>query len=58
MKTVIACAAGIVMLLGASTAWAENQWSNYRGVDTAKQHPQPRIDNVLNHNILNRYIVS
>ncbi|MCW8039395.1 MULTISPECIES: RcnB family protein [Acinetobacter] len=45
MKTVIAYAAGIVMLLGASTAWAENQWSNYRGVDTSKQHrPPPPIN--------------
>lgn len=42
MKATIAWAAGCLMFLGASaSAMAENQWGNYRGVDTAKQHRPP-----------------
>ncbi|CAM4368232.1 RcnB family protein [Acinetobacter pragensis] len=46
MKTVIAYAAGCLVLLGASvSAFAENQWGNYRGVDTSKQHRPPSGQN-------------
>ena len=42
MKVAVICALGGIVLLGASaTAQAENQWSNYRGVDTTKYQHRP-----------------
>ncbi|CAB1217384.1 RcnB family protein [Acinetobacter bouvetii] len=42
MKVAMLCAVGGMMLLGASaTTQAENQWSNYRGVDTSKYQHRP-----------------
>ena len=42
MKVAVICALGGIVLLGASaTTQAENQWSNYRGVDTTKYQPRP-----------------
>ncbi|MEZ2901904.1 RcnB family protein [Acinetobacter terrestris] len=42
MKVAVICALGGIMLLGASvTTQAENQWSNYRGVDTTKYQHRP-----------------
>ncbi|WP_425918878.1 RcnB family protein [Acinetobacter sp. TSRC1-2] len=42
MKMVVVCALGGMVLLGASvTTQAENQWSNYRGVDTSKYQHRP-----------------
>ena len=56
MKVAVICALGGMVLLGASaTTQAENQWSNYRGVDTTKyQHrphyPQNPPTNYPHHN--------
>ena len=56
MKVAVICALGGIVLLGASvTTQAENQWSNYRGVDTTKyQHrphyPQNPPTNYPHHN--------
>ena len=56
MKVAVICALGGIVLLGASaTTQAENQWSNYRGVDTTKyQHrphyPQNPQTNYPHHN--------
>ena len=42
MKVAVICALGGIVLLGASaTTQAENQWSNYRGVDTTKYQHRP-----------------
>ncbi|TCB56314.1 RcnB family protein [Acinetobacter terrestris] len=42
MKVAVVCALGGMVLLGASaTTQAENQWSNYRGVDTTKYQHRP-----------------
>lgn len=42
MKALAACAAGSLMLLGASApAIAENQWGNYHGVDSSKPQHRP-----------------
>ncbi|WP_407308079.1 RcnB family protein [Acinetobacter sp.] len=42
MKVAVVCALGGMVLLGASaTTQAENQWSNYHGVDTTKYQHQP-----------------
>lgn len=42
MKVAVICALGGIVLLGASvTTQAENQWSNYRGVDTNKYQHRP-----------------
>ncbi|WP_374664660.1 RcnB family protein [Acinetobacter sp.] len=46
MKAIVACAAGCMVFFGAcASAMADNQWGNYRGVDTLKQHrPQPPVN--------------
>ncbi|OAL75816.1 hypothetical protein AY606_13885 [Acinetobacter sp. SFB] len=42
MKIAVICALGGMVLLGASaTTQAENQWSNYRGVETNKYQHRP-----------------
>lgn len=42
MKVAVICALGGMVLLAASaTTQAENQWSNYRGVDTTKYQHRP-----------------
>lgn len=42
MKALTAYAAGSLMLLGASApAMAENQWGNYRGVESSKPQHRP-----------------
>ncbi|WP_445660619.1 RcnB family protein [Acinetobacter sp. F16] len=53
MKVAVICALGGIMLLGASvTTQAENQWSNYRGVDTTKYQHRPHYPqtNYPHHN--------
>ena len=53
MKVAVVCALGGMVLLGASaTTQAENQWSNYRGVDTTKYQHRPHYPqtNYPHHN--------
>lgn len=53
MKVAVICALGGIVLLGASaTTQAENQWSNYRGVDTTKYQHRPHYPqtNYPHHN--------
>ena len=53
MKVAVIFALGGIVLLGASaTAQAENQWSNYRGVDTTKYQHRPHYPqtNYPHHN--------